>query len=169
MKTRLTCGMFLLGASVFAGAVAAQTTDAEPSHPAAVITSPFTNAIPRSVFRDTEVRDPFCPVGYKKPVPLQPGDEPPKPTVNFKLEVTGISEMGNQSVATLQTGEIIEPGETYPFKDGEGRVVAEYKILRITGDKVVALFDGKEYEFKVRGPSLQDFIEKEETHEDKKP
>jgi hypothetical protein len=132
--------------------------------------SPFTNAIPRAVFRDLpEERDPFSPVGYVKPKPPKPGEavDPPKPIVEFEkyLVVTGISSIGVGSMATLASGLIIEPGETYPIKDGEGKTLAEYKVLSISEEKVVALFEGKEYEFKVRGTDLERFIEKEDPNE----
>ncbi len=125
--------------------------------------SPFTNAIPQSVFRDTEMRDPFSPVGYKKPVLTKEGGaEEARPAVEFKLVITGISMMGDQTVATLQNGQIIEPGEIYQFTDKDGKTSVPYKVLRILEDRVVALFEEKEYEFKLKGSSLDDFIEKEE-------
>ncbi|MFZ4694874.1 MAG: hypothetical protein ACOYMV_07085 [Verrucomicrobiia bacterium] len=145
----------------------------DPAAPAPVdgaTASPFTNAIPRAVFRDLpEERDPFSPVGYVKPRLPKPGEAvaPPKPIVEFEkyLVVTGISFMGTGSIATLASGLIIEPGETYPIKDGEGKTLAEYKVLSISEEKVVALFEGKEYEFKVRGTDLERFIEKEDPNE----
>ena len=145
----------------------------DPAAPAPVeraTASPFTNAIPRAVFRDLpEERDPFSPVGYVKPRLPKPGEavDPPKPIVEFEkyLVVTGISSIGAGSMATLASGLIIEPGETYPIKDGEGRTLAEYKVLSISEEKVVALFEGKEYEFKVRGTDLERFIEKEDPNE----
>jgi hypothetical protein len=136
--------------------------------------SPFTNAIPRAVFRDLpDERDPFSPVGYVKPRPPKPGEvvAPPKPVVEFEtyLVITGISSIGAGSIATLATGSLIEAGETYPVKDKEGNPVSTFKVVAITEEKVVALFEGKEYEFKVRGPELDRFIEKEDPNEKKKP
>lgn len=140
----------------------------------AAVASPFTNAIPHAVFRDLpEERDPFSPVGYVKPQPPKPGEEtpPPKPVVDFAayLVVTGVSASGAGAVATLAGGGIIEPGETYPIKNPEGGQIAEYKVISITEEKVVALFEGKEYSFKVRGADLERFIEKEDPNENKKP
>lgn len=147
---------------------------ATPTPVAGTASSPFTNAIPRAIFRDLpEERDPFSPVGYVKPKTPKPGEvvAPPKPAVDFEkyLVITGISSIGNGSIATLASGLVIEPGETYPIKDKEGNPLSEYKVLSITEEKVVALFEGKEYEFKVRGADLERFIEKEDPNEKKNP
>lgn len=159
-------------------ALPAVSQDPAPAAPATAApeatSSPFTNAIPRSVFRDLpDERDPFSPVGYVRPKPVKPGEVvvPPRPVVEFEtyLVITGISSIGNASIATLSSGLVIEPGETYPVKDKEGNLVSEFKVIKISEEKVIALFEGKEYEFKVRGSNLERFIEKEDPNEKKKP
>ncbi|NUN93304.1 MAG: hypothetical protein HUU04_05945 [Verrucomicrobiae bacterium] len=170
--------LFAAGLAFAIAGIHAQETSAPASAmaPSEGGASPFTNAIPRSVFRDLpDERDPFSPVGYVKPQPPKPGEEapPPKPVVDFEayLVVTGISAGGGGAVAvaTLASGGIIEPGETYPIKNQEGATIAEYKVISISEEKVVALFEGKEYQFKVRGADLERFIEKEDPNENKKP
>ncbi|MCC7519910.1 MAG: hypothetical protein IT578_12095 [Verrucomicrobiae bacterium] len=166
----------LIAASLAPSLFPLDAQDAAPSSAASYedATPPFTNAIPRAVFRDLpDDRDPFSPVGYVKPKPPKPGEaaEAPKPAVDFVnfLVITGISASGEGAVATLSSGESIETGETYLIKDREGNKIAEYKVLSIAEEKVVALFEGREYEFKVRGTDLERFIEKEDPNETKQP
>ncbi len=125
------------------------------------LVSPFTNATVRSEFQEAS-RDPFSPVGYVRPLNSGPVKQEAKPTVNFKLKVTGISMMGTEVSATLDNGQIIEPGGTYPFKATDGKTTVTYKVVRITEDSVIANFEDKDYEFTLSNQSLDMFKEKEE-------
>ena len=152
-------GFILMG---FDGALLAEPeTKAENS-------SPFSKDLPQSIFHETQERDPFLPVGYKKPLPQSKMVAKP-PIVDFKLNITGISIFESGITATLESGEIVEPNQTYPWKNKEGKVIAEYKIITISDNGVIALYEGKEYEFKMKGFDLNNFKEKEETHEKDKP
>jgi len=134
---------------------------------AALLPASAAQAVPpttvaHSVFNETP-RDPFAPVGFVKPKPTASGEKPEaKPLVDFKLKVTGISSMGTESSATLDNGQTVEPGGIYPYKSDDGKTTVTYKIVRITEDSVVALFDDKEYEFKLSNPTLDMFKEKDE-------
>jgi hypothetical protein len=147
----------------------AETPLASPTV-ASSMTSPFTNAIPRASFNIVEGRDPFSPIGYKKPLPRPQGAPVEQPKViDFKLKITGISNLGSESVATLDTGEIIELGSSYKLKSKDGNASVEYKVLSITENAVVVLYDGKEFSFQLQELQIEHFIEKDEIHENNKP
>jgi hypothetical protein len=126
-----------------------------PVEPVVDITRP----IPQSVFREME-RDPFSPIGYVKPSPKGPSA---KPVVDFKLKISGISITDGQASATLDDGTLLEVGNTYKFKDKDGKASASYKVLSIVEDAVTVLYDEKEHTFKFKGFDLESFQEKEES------
>ncbi len=125
----------------------------------------FTNIVVRSQFKELG-RDPFCPVGYIKPAPVNSSGNPKtpdiRPAVSFKLKVTGILALGDQISATLDNGQTIEPGGEYPYKADDGKSVVTYKVSRITEDSVVVNFDGKDFEFKLSNQDMDMFKEKED-------
>lgn len=133
--------------------------------------TPLTNAIQQSLFREMDPynsRDPFSPIGYKRvpPQAIGPGG---KPMVDFKLKINGISIMGDESFATLESGQIVEIGGTYKLKTSDGKATVDYKVLSITEAAVTALYDGTEYQFKPKSNDLENFQEKEETNENTQP
>ncbi len=130
------------------------------------ISSSLTNAIPRSIFHETESRDPFSPIGYQRPAN---NSSHASKMVDFELKITGISNFGDTPMATLSTGEVIEPGGTYKLKTENSKDIIEYKVLNITEDSVVILYANKEYSFRLKESNLDSFKEKEESDEDTKP
>jgi hypothetical protein len=152
------CGMtgaFLLGA------------DTEPS-PSTEIG--LTNAIPQSVFRPLgqDERDPFYPIGYKRPPPDDGSGKvkPPevKPTeVKLKVKYIFGKTVGIEG-ATKESPEELEEGKVYTYRDAIGSV--EYKVVRVSEDAIVIEYDGKQKEFKMFDVNTQ---EKEGTNEKAKP
>lgn len=81
-----------------------------------------------------------------------------KSKVDFKLHVKGTTVVGADAFATLVGGEVIHLGSTCKFKDPSGKDVGEYKVLEIAEDRVVVLFEGKQYTFD--GSGLDQMLEK---------
>ncbi len=119
-----------------------------------VTNSPFTNAMPISAFREQTSRDPFWPIGYKKPPPKIAGVA--KPEVEFKLEPNGVIGEG---IGILKSGEMIEVGETYDYLAKDGKTKVKYKVTKITEDGVDAVYDGKAYHFEQKGSNVKKFEE----------
>lgn len=116
-----------------------------------------------SVFHESE-RDPFSPVGYKKP---QKSGVSAVTIVEPKLKITGISIVGNEATATLDNGQVLEVGGTYKYTDGKSTV--EYKVTGIADDGVNILYEGREIEYKFKGQDIEIFKEKEESNENANP
>lgn len=136
----------------------------------------FTNAVPVAVFKVMDpftARDPFCPIGYQKPRPLPPEKEREKKIaeVEIKLNLKGIMLMtGGESLATLNSGEVLAVGEMHTYKDPAFKdAVIEYKVLQITEDSVVVSYNGKEFTSRLAELDLNRFKEKEEPNEKPKP
>ncbi|MDD2706872.1 MAG: hypothetical protein PHV34_02595 [Verrucomicrobiae bacterium] len=123
----------------------------------------LTNAVIRSVFVESQGRDPFCPVGYKKPVRTD-GKTPVAPKeLDIKLKITGI--MGD--VAVVDGGGELETGKVYQYREGKESV--DYTVKRVTDNSVVIVCNGKEKTFMLKGHDLDQFIEKDGNNENKKP
>ena len=135
--------------------------------------SSLTKPFPPAVFRDFDpftMRDPFCPVGYMKPLPPTPGKDPVKPPPNppvFEIDfIIG-------KTATIKGGAMFGEGETFPhIKTGDTYTVnavtytykgkpLTFKILKITEDSVIILYDGKEHTYKLPNSDMNLFQEKE--------
>jgi hypothetical protein len=81
------------------------------------------------------------------------------PEINFKLRINGISIFGNQASATLDNGQIIESGGTYPYTDTEKKLTVHYKVTKMTESVVYVLCNGKEYQFSAKSSDLESFKE----------
>jgi ankyrin repeat protein len=81
------------------------------------------------------------------------------PEINLKLRINGISIFGNQASATLDNGQIIESGGTYPYTDSEKKLTVHYKVIKITESIVCVLYHGKEYQFSAKSSDLETFKE----------
>lgn len=148
----LLCGCGMAGALVFG-----QTPAASPPSQGASGTT--TNDIPSSVFHALapDDRDPFCPVGYKKPRPEDPlKPPPPPPPPEPKLTVKAII---GKSALIEGTPSELEEGQTYTYRQGEASI--EYKVLKITDESVVIEYDGKQKEFKLKLLDIEKYQEKE--------
>ena len=163
----LTCGTFL---SLFAASPRPPNSNVSTNDVS--VLSPFTNAIPQSVFHPLgeQDRDPFCRPGYVKPEtrigPVTPKIEPEK-----YLVVTGINELGDPPTATLQNGQLIEPGSKYKLSVSDKNIAVNYTVLRIENEEVVISLEGesKEYHLKFRVKSIDEYLEKEEPNEKTNP
>jgi serine/threonine protein kinase len=96
-----------------------------------------------------------------KPAPTPTKPAPAKPNVSFKLQINGISIFGSDATATLQSGQILEVGESYSYVDATTKAQVRYKVLSITETALIALYDGKEYTFKPKGSDIGKFEETE--------
>lgn len=126
--------------------------------------------ITQSVFQEADpftTHDPFSPIGYKRLMPKEQGTAV-KPQVDFKdLKVNAVTIAGDDAIATLTNGQILEVGNTYPYKAKD--VVVQFKVMQIKEGLVVILYDGEEYELTSKSGDLNSFIEKEEPNENTKP
>ena len=133
---------------------------AEESAPKSEPSSPFKNTPAVSEFHETEGRDPFSPIGYKKPLP-KGALVVEKPEVDIKLNLTGVSVFGTEISATLSNGQIIEQGQTYKYTTPDGKTTVDYKVLNISEDGVTILYNDKQKKIELKGSDLNLFKEKD--------
>ena len=139
--------------------------DAIPSS-VANLPSPYTNAVPQSVFHEMDpcaTRDPFSPIGFKHPPPAPVGGVAVEQQhVDPKLVVKSISINEGEAIAILEDKTMLEVGSLYKYTDPKTKATVEYKVLVIAESGIIVLCNDQEYEFPMKSSSLNQFIEKEE-------
>jgi hypothetical protein len=156
---RLIGGPVLLAVGLCLFSYAEEAKDSSKKDAAAPTASPYTNSVPVSVFHEMEGRDPFLPVGYKKPKPMDPGQNI---DVDLVISGTSFSEDG-APLATTKDGLFLEVGGTYTYRAKDGKASVTYKVLSISDDGVVISYNDKEKTFKLESSDLEKFKEKEES------
>jgi hypothetical protein len=152
----LGLGLSLIGFLTFAEEASKNATPPQPQ--TSSLQSPYTNSPPSSVFHEMEGRDPFVPVGYKKPKPMDLSQD-----VKVEISLSGISSSSDGSpVAITKDGLYLEIGGTYTYRTKDGKGVVSYKVTNITEDGVTISYSDKEEVIRTESSDLEKFQEKEE-------
>lgn len=159
MKTRtfIFAAILLLGACFLVAPLALFSADAPK--PAAPPAPPKpTNVVVRATFRvlGEAGRDPFLPVGYKKPAPLPPGQKPveQRPRVEINLTLSSVIWLPPDNISAVVEGSPVKlrAGNSYDYDpatkttiiDPGTRATIKYKVLRITESSITIQYDEEE-------------------------